>query len=50
MEIHSLLEHNSFEILSPNLKDIVKIYYVVKGEPAESSEPYRVPHRKRGKK
>jgi hypothetical protein len=50
MEIHALLDHNSFESLSPNLKDIVKIYYVVKGEPAESGEPYRVPHRKREKK
>jgi hypothetical protein len=50
MEIHSLLDHNSFESLSPNLKDIVKVYYVVKGEPAESGEPYRVPHRKRERK
>jgi len=50
MEIHALLGHNSFEALSPNLKDIIKIYYVVKGEPPESGEPYRVTHRRREKK
>jgi len=47
MEIHPLLGHNSFEPLSYNLKDIIRIYYVVKGEPPESGDPYKVHHRKR---
>lgn len=47
MEIHPLLSHNSFEPLSSNLKDVIRIYYVVKGEPPESGDPYKIHHRKR---
>ena len=47
MTIEPLLGHNSFETLSPNLKEIVKIYYITKGEPPDSGEPYRVAHHKR---
>jgi hypothetical protein len=43
MEIHPLLHHNSFEPLNPKLKDIIKVYYVVKGEPPESGDPYKIP-------
>jgi len=50
MTIEPLLGHNSFESLSPNLKEVIKIFYVTKGEPPESGEPYRVTHRKREKK
>ena len=50
MTIEPLLGHNSFESLSPNLKEVIKVFYVTKGEPPESGEPYRVTHRKREKK
>jgi hypothetical protein len=43
MEIHPLLSHNSYEPLNPKLKDIIRIYYVVKGEPDESGDPYKIP-------
>jgi len=42
MEIHALLAHNSYEPLSAKLKDIIKIYYVVKGEPPENGDSYRI--------
>jgi hypothetical protein len=43
MEIHPLLSHNSYEPLNPKLRDIIRIYYVVKGEPDESGDPYKIP-------
>lgn len=50
MEIHSLLHHNSYEPLNAKLKDIIKIYYVVKGEPPESGDTYRIHHRQQHNK
>jgi len=44
MEIHPLLHHNSYEPMNPKLKDIIKIYYVVKGEPPESGDHYKIQH------
>lgn len=42
---------NSFEPLSENLKDIIKIYYIVEGDPNnEEVGDYKINHRKRPKK
>uniref|UniRef100_A0A6C0I1Z9 Uncharacterized protein n=1 Tax=viral metagenome TaxID=1070528 RepID=A0A6C0I1Z9_9ZZZZ len=50
MEIHAL-ENNSFEPLSENLKDIIRIYYIVKGDPnKEVNGSYNITHRKKPNK
>jgi hypothetical protein len=42
---------NSFEPLSENLKDVIRIYYIIEGEPnKEKNGVYHITHRKKSKK
>lgn len=42
---------NSFEPLSENLKNVIRIYYIIEGEPnEEKSGVYHITHRKKSKK
>ena len=45
------IEHNSFEPLSEQLKDVIRIYYIIEGEPPkDNKENYKIVYRKKSNK